>query len=198
MKNTLAVFFLSLLAVTAVHAQGPAYPYSVALAFTASTGTVTGYNMYRAPYTTSCGAFTKLNTTPFTATSYTDSNPPQGGYCYAATALAGTVESGLSNVDSNIQIPPPPPTGLGATVATLHGVETEQFTWVQSKGAVNTNQLYCRPTATGPMTDVVNISKPAVGVSLTTFTKGTHYCVVTATGPHGQSGPSNQTALTVN
>jgi hypothetical protein len=197
MKTMFAVFFLSLLAVTAV-AQGPAYPYSVTLSFTASTGTVTGYNMYRAPYTTSCGAFTKLNTTPFTATSYTDNNPAQAGYCYAATSLDGTLESGLSNVVSNIQIPPPPPTGLGATVATVHGVTTEQFTWVQSKGTVNTNQLYCRPAPTGTFTDVLNTSKPAVGVSLTTFTKGTHYCVVTATGPHGQSGPSNQVALTVN
>ena len=100
-------------------AQGPAYPYSVALSWTISTSTVVGQNVYRAPYTASCGAFTKLNGTqlPSTQANYTDTTVvPNTGYCYQTTAVsAGGIESGPSNVLQNIQIPPAPPTGLTST-----------------------------------------------------------------------------------
>lgn len=174
-------------------AQGPAYPYSVALTFTASTGTVTGYNMYRAPYTTACGTFVKLNSTPFTATAYTDANPPQGTYCYAATALDGVVESGLSAAYSNVGIPPPPPTSLGASVAKTNGT-TGQVTWAwtQSKGTgLLDNELACGKASGGPYTERW-VGKPATSIKLSMTAPGPHYCVVAAIGKTGTSGPSNQ------
>lgn len=174
--------------------QGPAYPYSVNLSFTASTGTITGYNMYRAPYTTACGTFAKLNSTPFTATTYTDANPPQGNYCYAATALDGTNESGFSNIDSNVVIPPAPPTGLGVTVAGT-GTNNATFAWTQSTGTVNLNTLYC---AVSPS------AKPTArwqGASTTTHSltllSGTHPCFVTASLKTAESGKSNQVNVVV-
>lgn len=74
-----------------------------------SSGDVSGYNVYRAPYSASCGSFSKLNTAPLSSTVYTDFNvTPGASYCYATTAVsASNTESKFSNVVSNIQIPQP-------------------------------------------------------------------------------------------
>ena len=84
--------------------------HSVALSWTASTSSnISGYNVYRAPYTTStssCGSFAKINSVPDTGTLYTDSSVTNGSlYCYATTAVdTSNVESGYSNIVS-VQIP---------------------------------------------------------------------------------------------
>jgi fibronectin type 3 domain-containing protein len=79
------------------------------LSWNASTSTnLSGYNIYRAVYVSSCGGFSKINgTTLDTATIYTDSAVTNGtNYCYATTAVDSTnAESGYSNVVSNVQIP---------------------------------------------------------------------------------------------
>jgi len=175
----------------AAWAQGPSYPYSVTITFTASTGTVTGYNMYRAPYTTTCGTYAKLNTAPFTGTTYTDSNPAQGAYCYAATAVDGTAESGLSQPVTNIQIPPPPPSGLGVTLAQNKSADNATFAWKQSKGTkLSGNSLFCD----GSLKKTI---APTTKLQLT-VTKGLHTCDVTASAAQGMSGPSNSVTFTEN
>src|SRR4051812_44887493 len=166
MKKILLFVCLLMLA-AAARAQGPAYPYSVSLSFTESTGTgITGHNMYRVPFTTTCGtAFTKINTNPFVGTSFADLNPPQGAYCYGATALAGTSESGLSNIVSNVVIPPPPPTGLGVTVAVIGNTNTV-VAWNQSTGKNLTfNELFCSSKATGPFKPKFTSASPVTHVN---------------------------------
>ena len=85
--------------------------HSVALSWTASTSSnISGYNVYRAPYTTSsssCGSFAKINSVPDTGTLYTDFSVTNGSvYCYATTAVdTSNVESAYSNIVSNVQIP---------------------------------------------------------------------------------------------
>ena len=82
--------------------------HTVDLSWTASTSSsVSGYNIYRAVYTTSCGSFAKINSVLNTSTSYTDSVVVNGtSYCYAATAVdSSNQESGYSNIASNVQIP---------------------------------------------------------------------------------------------
>ncbi|HKU25112.1 MAG TPA: hypothetical protein VJQ54_06540 [Candidatus Sulfotelmatobacter sp.] len=82
----------------------------VDLSWAASTSSdVSAYNVYRAPYSGSCGAFSKLNPTPIASTAYTDSHVAAGtSYCYATTAVsASNSESSFSNIVSNIQIPQP-------------------------------------------------------------------------------------------
>jgi len=82
--------------------------HSVALSWNASTSqNISGYNVYRAPYTSSCGSFAKVNSLLDTSTLYTDSSVTNGNaYCYATTAVdTSNVESGYSNIVSNIQIP---------------------------------------------------------------------------------------------
>jgi Protein of unknown function (DUF1573)/Cep192 domain 4 len=91
---------------------GTAAPvHSVDLSWNASTSSgVTGYNVYRAVYTTTCGSYSKINgTTLVTLTTYTDSAVTDGtNYCYATTAVNSTnEESGYSNIVSDVQIPPP-------------------------------------------------------------------------------------------
>ena len=82
--------------------------HSVALSWNASTSSgIVGYNVYRAPYTTSCGAYAKLNPSLNTGTLYTDTTVANGNnYCYATTAVdSSSRESSYSNIVSNVQVP---------------------------------------------------------------------------------------------
>jgi Abnormal spindle-like microcephaly-assoc'd, ASPM-SPD-2-Hydin/Protein of unknown function (DUF1573) len=88
----------------------PAPTHSVNLSWNASTSSnISGYNIYRALYTGSCGSFSKINSVLNTGTLYTDSAVTDGGsYCYAATTVdSSNAESGYSNILSGIQIPAP-------------------------------------------------------------------------------------------
>ncbi len=88
----------------------PAPTHTVNLSWNASTSSnITGYNVYRAAYVTSCGSFSKINTGVDTSTLYVDSSVIDGAnYCYATTAVnTSSQESGYSNIISNIQIPAP-------------------------------------------------------------------------------------------
>ena len=87
----------------------PAPVHSVNLSWNASTSpNISGYNIYRAVYTTSCGSFSKINSLLNTGTLYTDSAVTDGtSYCYAATAVdTSNAESSYSNIASDVQIPP--------------------------------------------------------------------------------------------
>lgn len=197
-RTVLALLIFVLLALSAL-AQGPSYPYSVSLPFTASTGTITGYNMYRvsvASTATSCPAsgYSKLNSSPFTATTYTDSNPLQGFYCYGATALDGSQESGLSNLAGPVSIPPPPPTNLGFTLASNKNANV-QFAWTQSVGNdLQANTLYCSVNPSKPMTKRWS-GKLSTQHSLALLS-GTHKCGVTVTAQL-ESGLSNIVTVSV-
>jgi Abnormal spindle-like microcephaly-assoc'd, ASPM-SPD-2-Hydin/Protein of unknown function (DUF1573) len=88
----------------------PAPSHSVNLSWNASTSqNISGYNIYRSVYTSSCGSYSKINGVLNTGTLYTDSSVIDGtSYCYAATAVdTSDEESGYSNIVSNVQIPAP-------------------------------------------------------------------------------------------
>jgi hypothetical protein len=88
----------------------PPPPHTVNLSWNASTSSgVSGYNIYRAVYTTSCGSYAKINPGLITSMLYADSSVVDGtSYCYASTAVdTNNVESGYSNIVSNVQIPAP-------------------------------------------------------------------------------------------
>jgi fibronectin type 3 domain-containing protein len=73
-------------------------PHTVALTWTASTSTVSGYNVYRG--TTSNGPYTtKLNSSLVTSDQYTDSTVVSGQtYYYVVTSVdSNNVESADSN-----------------------------------------------------------------------------------------------------
>ena len=81
--------------------------HTVDLSWAASTSAdVSGYNVYRAVYTNSCGSFFKINSVLISSTSYTDSEVTNGAsHCYATTAVTSNAESGYSNIVSSVQIP---------------------------------------------------------------------------------------------
>jgi Protein of unknown function (DUF1573)/Abnormal spindle-like microcephaly-assoc'd, ASPM-SPD-2-Hydin len=86
----------------------PAPTHTVDLSWNASTSlNVSGYNIYRAVFTTSCGSYSKINSVLDTTMLYTDSSVVNGtSYCYASTAVdTSNQESGYSNIVSNVQIP---------------------------------------------------------------------------------------------
>jgi fibronectin type 3 domain-containing protein len=83
--------------------------HTVNLSWTASTSSdVSGYNIYRATYTDSCGSFSQINYVLNSSTLYTDSEVTDGtSYCYAATTVnTRNEESGYSNIAIDVQIPP--------------------------------------------------------------------------------------------
>ena len=90
---------------------GTAAPtHTVNLSWNASSSSnISGYNVYRAVYSSSCGPFAKVNSTLNTTTLYTDSAVNDGAsYCYATTAVnTSNEESGYSNIASPVQIPAP-------------------------------------------------------------------------------------------
>jgi fibronectin type 3 domain-containing protein len=67
--------------------------HSVTLTWTASTSTVSGYNVYRS--TVSGGPYSKLNSTPIAATTYMDTAVQSGQtYFYVVTSVdSSSVES---------------------------------------------------------------------------------------------------------
>jgi len=82
--------------------------HSVNLSWTGSSSpSISGYNVYRAAYSGSCGSFNRINAVVNTGTLYTDAAVANGGsYCYAATTLdSSNQESGYSNIVSNVQVP---------------------------------------------------------------------------------------------
>ena len=86
----------------------PAPTHTVSLSWNPSTSSgISGYNIYRAVYTNSCGSYGKINTVLNTGTLYTDSGVVNGtAYCYAATAVnTSNEESGYSNIVSDVKIP---------------------------------------------------------------------------------------------
>ena len=91
-------------------ATTPASTHTINLTWNASTSAgITGYNIYRAVYSNSCGDFSRINSTLNTSTQYTDTGVTGGAsYCYATTAVnASNQESGYSNIVSDLQIPAP-------------------------------------------------------------------------------------------
>src|SRR5208283_2298768 len=82
--------------------------HTVNLSWDASTSpNISGYNIYRAVYSGSCGSYSKVNSVLNTSTLYTDSSVVDGtSYCYTSTAVTSSnEESGYSNIVSNVQIP---------------------------------------------------------------------------------------------
>lgn len=96
---------------TATGSATAAPVHTVTLTWDASVSTdISGYNVYRAVYNGSCGSYSKINgATLVTLLTYVDSKVTDGtNYCYATTAVdSSNVESGYSNVVSDVQIPPP-------------------------------------------------------------------------------------------
>jgi Abnormal spindle-like microcephaly-assoc'd, ASPM-SPD-2-Hydin len=87
-----------------VNGTGVAATYSVSLNWTASTSSVSGYNIYRG---TTAGKYTKLNPSLNSTTSYTDNTVASGvTYYYAATAVNSSgQESAYSSPALEVSVP---------------------------------------------------------------------------------------------
>lgn len=84
--------------------------HSVNLSWDASSSpNISGYNVYRAAYSGSCGSFSKINSMLDTGTLYTDTTVIGGtSYCYGVRAVnTSGNESTFSNVVKNVKIPSP-------------------------------------------------------------------------------------------
>ncbi len=83
---------------------GTAPVYTVGLSWTASTSSVTGYNVYRGPATS--GPFAKINPSLDSATDYTDSTVTSGQtYYYVTTAVNSSNEESSPSSPAEAKIP---------------------------------------------------------------------------------------------
>lgn len=103
---------------------------SVVLTWQSANPAGTVFNVYRGTATgvTCPTVLTKITTTPVPQMTYTDLTVVGGNtYCYAATAVSGTLESAMSINALAVLTPGPlPPTGLTATVITTTVTVTNQ------------------------------------------------------------------------
>lgn len=113
-----AFTLLALLAFALPVFAAPGHSVALSWADTDSGATGIGYNVYRATGAcSSSSTFAKLNSTPVTSLSYTDTNVALGQtFCYQVTAsLNGGPESAPSNqVTATVSLPAAP-TSLAAT-----------------------------------------------------------------------------------
>ncbi|MFZ0294020.1 MAG: hypothetical protein WAL52_10480 [Candidatus Sulfotelmatobacter sp.] len=82
--------------------------HSVSLSWNPSSSpSIAGYNVYRAPYESSCGSYSKINRSLNAVTTYVDASVADGmNYCYATTAVnSSNEESGYSNIVADVQVP---------------------------------------------------------------------------------------------
>jgi hypothetical protein len=75
----------------------------VNVTWSAASGTIDGYNVYRQP---SGGSFTKINAALVTGTSYSDPTPPVGNTCYQVRSQRTGTEGSASS-SSCVTVPPP-------------------------------------------------------------------------------------------
>jgi hypothetical protein len=74
----------------------PAFSHSVSLSWTASTDSGVSYNLYRlagACPTSGTTGFVKINASPISGLTYSDTRIGPGDYCYYATATLNGAES---------------------------------------------------------------------------------------------------------
>jgi amino acid permease len=120
----LLILIFIIFGVRNTHTQ-TANPHGVLLTWTAPSGTVTGYNVFRAVSASgACGAYAQVGTVSGTATTYND--PASGlalstSYCYEVQTVDGVEVSGPSNT-ATVTTPsawpanPSPPSGCTAAV----------------------------------------------------------------------------------
>ncbi len=152
----------------------------VTLQWTAASG-ASSYNIYRS--TASGSGYSKIATS--TINSYTDSNTAGNiPYFYAVSALANSIESGMS-AETAVTTPLSAPTGLFAAA----GDNKVALTWTAVSGANHYN------VKRG--TDGISFVNIQTGITSTSFTdngltNGTmYYYVVSAMNEAGESANSN-------
>ena len=163
----------------------------VSLTWNTSAGAAS-YNLYRS---VNGGAYSQLNTSPITTTSYTDSGLTNGTpCCYEATAVNSSGESAKSSpACATPQPPPPPPTPTGLTATA--GNAQVSLAWNASTGAASYN-LY--RSVNGGAYSQLNTS-PITTTSYTDsgLTNGTPYCYeATAVNSSGESAKASPACAT--
>jgi hypothetical protein len=83
--------------------------YTVQLSWEPSTSTnIVGYNVYRSPFGSVCGAYARLNSAPNPATSFGDSSVADGqSYCYVTTAVNSSNQESPFSAPVSATVPAP-------------------------------------------------------------------------------------------
>lgn len=149
--------------------------HAVTITWTASTTAGVSYNVYRTAGTCPGTTFTKINTTPITATTYDDTAVTGGStYCYYATSYlsgANPPESIPSN-KAPATVPtdqPNPPTNLTVNPSTAQlviGGNQQQFVANKSPVSWSIDPELGRINQSGMYTTPLSINGNNVGVTV--------------------------------
>lgn len=156
----------------------------VALSWSAASGAAS-YNIYRS--TSTGGPYTKLNPSPITATTYSDTSGACGTtYYYEVTAVLNGVESANSSPVSAAPLcVPAPPAGLTATP----GNARVGLSWTASSGATSYNIKRSTTSGSGYITIGSSTGLTYTDTGLNNGT--TYYYVVSAVNSCGESANSS-------
>ena len=114
MKRAFCLLFLIVVIACPMFSQ--ALTHAATLTWTdPNNPTGTSYNIHRAPGLCSGSPVFATLATAVTGLTYTDGTVTPGNYCYAVTAVAGGVESAMSNA-AQAPVPSFAPVALGVTV----------------------------------------------------------------------------------
>jgi ABC-type uncharacterized transport system substrate-binding protein len=166
---------------------------SVALSWTAPTGGVASYNIYRA--TTAGGESTTPTFTGITTTSYTDTGLTNGTKYYYKVAGVNTSGTGAMSTEASATpepAPPSAPTGLTAAP----GNASVALSWTAASGATTYN-IFRATTAGGESTTPTVTGIATTSYTDTGLTNGTkYYYKVAAVNAGGTSALSTEASAT--
>ncbi len=163
------------------------------LSWTASSG-ATSYNVYSS--TSTLGTYTKVNTDPITATTYSNTGLLSStSYYYYVTAVNSAGESGQSTeaTATTSTVIPDIPTELIATTISASQID---LSWTASSGATSYN-VYSSTSTPGTYTKVNTNPITATTYSNNGLVSSTsYYYYVTAVNSAGESGQSTEATAT--
>lgn len=111
----------------------------VGLSWTAPSGTIDGYNIFRQ---TNGGSFSQINASLVGSTSYTDTAPPFGSICYQVRAVRSGLQSSPTGSACVTNDPPEPPEAPTSLVATLESGPQVDLDWTAPSGTIDGYNVY--------------------------------------------------------
>ncbi len=112
----------------------------IQVTWTAATGTIDGYNVYRQ---LDGGSFAKINAALITLLAFTDTAPATGNLCYQIRSQRNGLESASSGASClSYAPPPPPPVPPTDVVASLFNSTEIEVTWTAATGTIDGYDIY--------------------------------------------------------
>jgi len=164
------------------------------LSWTAPSGTVTGYNVYRG--TTSGGESTTPVAAGLAVASYADMNVAAGTTYYYTVAASNSAGTGPASAEASAAVPMPPSAPTGLTAVATSNVEID-LAWTAAAGSVSSYSIFRGTSSGGESATPVASGLTSVTYADTSVVAGTeYYYEVSAVNAAGSGPYSNEASAT--